>query len=63
MCGVRNRILICPVVEEDRSLKKLNFRVDGKVSCMKYFDTRVYIGLMSGTLLVCSRDKGLNITT
>jgi len=59
MCCICNRILICPVIEEDRSIKKSSFKVDGKVSCMKYLDNRVYIGLKTGTLLVYSCDKGL----
>ena len=54
-----NRVLICPVIEEDRSTKKLHFKVDARVSCMKYLDGRMYIGLKTGTLLIYSRDKGL----
>jgi len=50
--------MICPVMEEDRAAKKLSFKVDDKVSCLKCFDSRMYIGLMSGALLVYSRDKG-----
>ena len=56
------RVLICPVIEEDRSSKKQSFKVDGKVSCMKYLDSRMYVGLKSGTLLVYSCDKGLSST-
>jgi len=59
VCGLYNRILICPVVEEDRSAKKLSIKVDAKVSCMKYLDGRMYVGLKTGTLLIYSRDKGL----
>ena len=58
VCVVCNRIVICPVVEEDRSAKKRSFRVDGRVSCMKYVDSRVYVGLKTGTLLIYGRDKG-----
>jgi hypothetical protein len=52
-----DKIIICRVVEEDRMCKRQSFKVDGKVSCMKYLDGRVYIGAKNGNVYIYSRDK------
>ena len=58
-CALCDRILICPVMEEDRGAKKRNLKVDAKVCCMKYLEGRMYVGLKTGTLLIYVRDKGI----
>ena len=50
--------MIYKVNDDDRTGKKPTIKVDAKVSCLKYLDGRVYIGLKNGMLLVYSRDQG-----
>ena len=52
------RILIYKVVDEDRSSKKPSVKVDAKISCLKFADGRVYVGLKNGLVVIYSQDQG-----
>jgi hypothetical protein len=48
------------VIEEDRNSKKPTFKVDSKISCLKYLDGRFFVGLKNGSLLIYGRDQGID---
>lgn len=55
------KIIVCDVVENDRSKKRRTASTDSVVTCMKYLNARVFAGTKSGTVFVyCFKDGDWN---